>query len=198
MTSNHGKSVSFLYELPGAVTSPRDSTRNTSKMNPRETRAERAMRLRIEWPHDRQPPEDYSSSSNGSSNSKKGKSRPSQESVPDSHPDDEVVKSSLPSSPEQTPKRSKLTIVRQVTQPVVVPTVGGDSKSQNAKDILRIDKSINELEKRIFEATGRKNQIEMDIANQYMRMTFISDELMSLQRAVLVLRAERHALNESP
>jgi hypothetical protein len=167
-------------------------------MNPRETRAERVMRVRAEWPHDRQPPEDYSSSSNGSSNSKKGKSRSSQESVPDSHPDDEVVKSSLPSSPEQTPKRSKLTIVRQVTQPVVVPTVGGDSKSQNAKDILRIDKSINELEKRIFEATGRKNQIEMDIANQYMRMTFISDELMSLQRAVLVLRAERHALNESP
>jgi hypothetical protein len=196
MTSNHGKSVSFLYELPGAVTSPRDSTRHTSKVNLLETKAERAMRLRIEWPHDRQPPEDYSSSSNGSSNSKKGKSRPSQESVPDSHPDDEVVKSSLPSSPEQTPKRSKLTIVRQVTQPVVVPT--GDRKSQNAKDIHRIDKSINELEMRIFEFTGRKNQIKKDIANQYTRMTFIDDELMSLQRAVLVLRAERHALNELP
>jgi hypothetical protein len=156
------------------------------------------MRLRAEWPHDRQPPEDYPSSSNGSSNSKKGKSRPSQESVPDSNPDEEVVKSSLPSSPEKTPKRSKLTIVRQVTQPVVAPTVGGDRKSRNAKDILRIDKSINELEKRIFEFTGRKNKIKKDIANQYTRMTFIDDELMSLQRAVLVLRAERHAINESP
>jgi hypothetical protein len=200
MTSNHRKSVSFLYEINSAVTSPSVSTHNTSNMMLGESRGERATRLRAEWPHDRQPPEHspyYPSSSNGSTNSKKGQSRASQESVPDSNPDEEVVKSSLPSSPEHTTKRSKHAIVRQVTQPVVVPTVEGDRKSHNAEAIIRIDEQINRLEKRIFEGTKRKHRIEKDIAHQHTRKIFIDEEIVSLQEEVLVLKAKSSTIRKS-
>lgn len=94
MESKGGKPT-FLYDLPSPCTSPRVSTRNTSKIPTPESKKDKNLNLPLEWPHDRQHTSSFFDSS-ASNACKKRKTKSSQDSVPDSQ--NEVIPSSLPAS----------------------------------------------------------------------------------------------------
>lgn len=104
MQAREGKTA-FLYEIPEPIMSALGvSNRNNTKTQNTECRQDRAIRKHAEWPHDRQPPETSTFyPSPRSSGEKRRKTSPSQESVPNSQTDDEVVKSSLPDAKATEP-----------------------------------------------------------------------------------------------
>jgi hypothetical protein len=203
-----------MYELPSTGNSPTVSTHNTLKMQPGESREDWAVRLRAEWPHDRQPPSNYPTPlSGGGSSSKKRRTQSSQESVPDSNAEEEVIKSSLPCSVDMESGRSprarpsylrkhvdkeRSALFRTGAHASVQSRRSGiesiEAGKERSAQIRTLNSSIYINQVEIGKIRERKSLYKKDISRLHEMKSQANAEILTLQRAVMRLRAQREKL----
>jgi hypothetical protein len=197
MDAKGGKG-SFMYHIPSPFSSPRISTHNNTKTTTADQKQDKALKKAMEWQHDHQPPSSYYASTSVESNrDKKGKANPSQESVSDSHTEDnEVVPSSLPEPGEESRQvqrfSSRLLSRQKAGKPVRGKSVDSRQHWKSSKRTLGESIYVNNLQ--IEKIKDHRGKLKREIKRLCDLVSNDDSEIRTLERANMQLETQRETL----